>query len=162
MTTINEIPCMSSQQCLSNDHSTEKISSETSDGMQRTLKQENIKGKEENLLCQEPVSIELCGNNVEHSLRKNWQFWRRPRENSSKNKSTVQDWKKELVPLGNCIKTVEQFWDQVKNVLEYALDENVFMFRENIKPMWEDPVFENGGKKIVRIIVCVILFTIFT
>lgn len=82
----------------------------------------------------------------EHRLRNRWQFLTRPKETRRKGgQNSSHDWQKEMMPMGAPVGTVERFWTEMNNVFMRSYDANVFMFREGIEPMWEDPAFAHGG-----------------
>lgn len=83
--------------------------------------------------------------NGEHRLRHQWQFLTRPKEMRRKGQNSSHDWQKEMVHIGGPVGTVERFWTEMNNVFKRSFDANVFMFREGIEPMWEDPAFAHGG-----------------
>lgn len=83
----------------------------------------------------------------EHKLRRKWQFFVKEKEGRKKGQSSSQDWQKKLSCVGPPVGTVESFWSTICEVFENAADQSLFMFREGVEPMWEDPAFANGGEK---------------
>jgi len=82
-------------------------------------------------------------------LRYSWTIWFMHRSPGQK----ITDYEAAIKKIGS-FSTIEQFWglyshlkrpDQLVNVSDYHI------FKEGVRPVWEDPLNENGGKWIVRI-----------
>jgi len=61
------------------------------------------------------------------------------------------DYLKELEPVGT-FKTVENFWSTWNQLLEQCntkAEANYHMFKDDIKPLWEDPKNSKGGKWVI-------------
>ncbi|XP_017083066.1 eukaryotic translation initiation factor 4E1 [Drosophila eugracilis] len=92
------------------------------------------------------TSAPPSGNLKVHKLQNTWILWF---INTNPNKS----WKDMILKNGS-FNTVEDFWSlyyrteppsKLKNGSDYML------FKENIPPMWEDPVNKNGGRWLISI-----------
>ncbi|CAG8658087.1 13004_t:CDS:2 [Funneliformis mosseae] len=86
--------------------------------------------------------------NVKHPLFNAWTLWF---DNPGK-KASVTSWSlnlKELITFDS----VEEFWGVYNNVVkasDLSSGSNYHLFKRGIKPMWEDPVNEYGGKWVVQ------------
>eukprot|EP00842_Homolaphlyctis_polyrhiza_P004838 jgi/Hompol1/5355/HPOL_001470-RA len=82
--------------------------------------------------------------NVKHPLQHHWVLW----FDSPSKKATVKDWSENLKKL-IVITTVEDFWgvfNYIAPASEIPLSANYHLFKEGIKPEWEDPQNSEGGK----------------
>ncbi|KAG0006609.1 eukaryotic translation initiation factor 4E [Modicella reniformis] len=87
--------------------------------------------------------------NAKHPLHNSWTFWF---DNPGK-KSTVSTWEQSLKELIT-IDTVEDFWGVYNNIMkacDLALNSNYHLFKQGIKPMWEDPANKRGGKWSIQL-----------
>lgn len=80
-------------------------------------------------------------------LRNTWAFWfDSPPEGGSR----AMDWEDSMQSLGS-FQTIKEFW-KVWGALDVKLPEfsNFRLFKQGIKPSWEDAANTNGGKIIIR------------
>ncbi|CAG8451600.1 13188_t:CDS:2 [Acaulospora colombiana] len=86
--------------------------------------------------------------NVKHPLYNQWTLWF---DNPGK-KASSTNWSQNLKNLIT-FDSVEEFWGVYNNVVkasELNSGSNYHLFKSGIKPMWEDPVNENGGKWVIQ------------
>ncbi|CAG8469479.1 10215_t:CDS:2 [Acaulospora morrowiae] len=86
--------------------------------------------------------------NVKHPLFNSWTLWF---DNPGK-KANTASWSQNLKELIT-FDSVEEFWGVYNNVVktnELTSGSNYHLFKREIKPMWEDPVNENGGKWVIQ------------
>jgi len=84
---------------------------------------------------------------VKHPLHNAWTLWY---DCPSKRKN-LNNWSQNIKKLVT-IDTVEDFWGVFNNIAkptELSGGANYHFFREGIRPEWEDPANENGGKWVV-------------
>eukprot|EP01112_Ceratiomyxa_fruticulosa_P015665 TRINITY_DN4638_c0_g2_i1.p1 TRINITY_DN4638_c0_g2~~TRINITY_DN4638_c0_g2_i1.p1 ORF type:complete len:237 (+),score=37.66 TRINITY_DN4638_c0_g2_i1:259-969(+) len=93
-----------------------------------------------------------------HPLENKWTFWydRRmapaPHTNAKRAPGERERYESNLRAVGT-FATVEDFWRYYNNLhkpSELELDANYHLFKDGIKPMWEDKANENGGKWIIQ------------
>ncbi|KAG7851443.1 hypothetical protein KL941_001112 [Ogataea angusta] len=81
--------------------------------------------------------------NVKHPLNSKWTLWyTKPAVDSS------ESWSDLLKPVV-AFDTVEEFWgifNSIPKADELPLKSDYHLFRENIKPEWEDPANSKGGR----------------
>ncbi len=81
-----------------------------------------------------------------HLLQDTWTFWYlRLQDNFS--------WEKSQLPIGSC-SSVEQFWsiyDQIVSLAEAPSGCNYSLFKKGIRPVWEDPMNQHGGRLVFTI-----------
>jgi len=85
----------------------------------------------------------------EHKLRFEWTFWYMRKSGPR----TLESYEKGIKPLGT-VGSVEAFWAHYCWMLrpyEMPTSTDFHIFREGIKPMWEDAANRPGGKLVVRI-----------
>jgi len=67
----------------------------------------------------------------------------------------VEDYQREAIELDSftSFSNYEEFWQQRLGVKEIIFPEfsNIRLFKPNIKPIWEDPANDGGGKLVIRI-----------
>ncbi|KAJ1812930.1 hypothetical protein LPJ75_003412 [Coemansia sp. RSA 2598] len=89
------------------------------------------------------------GGETEHPLRFGWTFWFMHRAPGQK----IDDYEAAMIKIAS-FATVEGFWavyshlkrpDRVPTITDYH------MFRQGVRPVWEDPANVNGGKWMVRL-----------
>eukprot|EP00761_Pharyngomonas_kirbyi_P013444 gb/GECH01013473.1/.p1 GENE.gb/GECH01013473.1/~~gb/GECH01013473.1/.p1 ORF type:complete len:211 (+),score=61.95 gb/GECH01013473.1/:1-633(+) len=81
-----------------------------------------------------------------HKLEHSWTLWFDKR---SFNKDV--SWEENLKCIGT-FSTVEDFWSYfnfIKKPSEIPMGANYHLFKEGVKPMWEDEINKNGGKWII-------------
>ncbi|KAI9298904.1 eukaryotic translation initiation factor 4E [Neoconidiobolus thromboides FSU 785] len=86
--------------------------------------------------------------NVKHPLQESWTFW----YDSQNSKPAQKDWSQNLKPLIT-FRTVEDFWGAYNNITkvsELSVGSNFHIFREGIRPAWEDPANAKGGRWTVQ------------
>ncbi|CAF0742110.1 unnamed protein product [Adineta ricciae] len=80
-----------------------------------------------------------------HLLEGRWTFWYTHRPTTFRNSSVNYD---------SCLKKLEEFWcyyDHMKFPSELPLYSDIHLFKENLKPMWEEEGNRLGGKWILRL-----------
>lgn len=80
-----------------------------------------------------------------HMLKNKWTLWY---DVPSAKKTTQQNWAANLKTVCT-IESVEDFWAMFQHIpkpTEVVLGSNYYLFRDGIKPMWEDPINSAGGK----------------
>jgi len=79
-----------------------------------------------------------------HMLQNNWKFWY---FEAAKDKS----WEENLRVV-SAFQTVEDFWsiyNHIKSATEIRMGASYFVFKDGIKPMWEDEGNRKGGRWVV-------------
>eukprot|EP00298_Acanthocystis_sp_HF-20_P015786 c21265_g2_i1.p1 GENE.c21265_g2_i1~~c21265_g2_i1.p1 ORF type:complete len:204 (-),score=43.60 c21265_g2_i1:141-752(-) len=87
-----------------------------------------------------------------HELEHKWTYFFDIPQQKQGN-SNNSDWSLNLQTIYT-FNTVEDFWGLYKNVpqaSEIVIGANFHMFKDNIKPMWEDPANTSGGKWVVTL-----------
>ncbi|KAJ1645361.1 eukaryotic translation initiation factor 4E [Dispira simplex] len=87
--------------------------------------------------------------NVKHPLQNAWTLWF-DFPNRKTNSNTWSQNLREIVTFA----TVEDFWGMHNNITrasDLPFGSNYHLFKEGIKPMWEDPANERGGKWVVQL-----------
>ncbi|KAI8816696.1 putative eukaryotic initiation factor 4E [Fimicolochytrium jonesii] len=85
--------------------------------------------------------------NVKHPLQNRWTLW----FDNPQKRTGMHNWEKSLKNLIT-FDTVEDFWGVYNNIVnssQLAHGANYHLFKEGVRPMWEDPMNENGGKWVV-------------
>ena len=69
-------------------------------------------------------------------------------EKSAHGKMTEEEYNKMLQPLGtfSTIKTFWEFWSNIMETKNFPDASTLYLFKEGIRPMWEDPQNIQGGK----------------
>lgn len=100
-----------------------------------------------------PTSITVFSSqtdfNVKHPLYSNWTLWF---DNASKN-DKAQNWE-ELIQRVMEIESVEEFWGLYHNIVPPSLlqlGSNYYMFKGGIRPAWEDPANQKGGRWSIQL-----------
>ncbi|KAL9626283.1 MAG: hypothetical protein Q9164_007908, partial [Protoblastenia rupestris] len=86
-------------------------------------------------------------NNSDHPLRSTWNLFYRPPT------SKYSDYEKSTIKLAS-ISTVETFWtiySHLKRPSQLPSVSDYHIFKEGIRPVWEDEANKRGGKWIVRL-----------
>ncbi|CEP07933.1 hypothetical protein [Parasitella parasitica] len=81
--------------------------------------------------------------NVKHPLQNTWTLWF-----DSPKKGNAQSWADNLKEIID-IDTAEDFWSTLNNVAKVnhaPLNSNYHLFKQNVRPEWEDEANANGGK----------------
>lgn len=81
---------------------------------------------------------------IKHPLRHNWTLW----YDIPVTKVSEKDWLSNLKQIYT-FKTVEDFWGVYNNLVkasQLSQGGNFHLFKEGVKPMWEDPANKEGGK----------------
>lgn len=81
---------------------------------------------------------------VKHPLATQWSLW----YDSPGRKSTAKNWHDNLKQIIT-ISTVEDFWcvmNNIPSVSELAVGSNYHLFRDGVRPTWEDEGNKQGGK----------------
>ncbi|KAG0223825.1 translation initiation factor eIF 4e-like domain-containing protein [Mortierella sp. GBAus27b] len=87
--------------------------------------------------------------NAVHPLHNSWTLWF---DNPGK-KSTANTWEQSLKELIT-FDTVEDFWGVYNNIMkvcDLGTNSNYHLFKQGIKPMWEDPANKKGGKWSIQL-----------
>ncbi|KAG8198269.1 hypothetical protein JTE90_021525 [Oedothorax gibbosus] len=91
------------------------------------------------------------GLDQEHRLQFQYVLWFSHRPGGKQNNVQPYD---ENLKLVAAFDTVEKFWDVYGHLIrpsEMAVHSDFHLFKEGIKPMWEDEANKDGGKWIVRL-----------
>ncbi|CAG8499291.1 1076_t:CDS:2 [Ambispora leptoticha] len=86
--------------------------------------------------------------NVKHPLFNAWTLWF---DNPGK-KASQNTWSQNLKEMIT-FDSVEEFWGVYNNIVkssDLASGSNYHLFKQGIKPMWEDPINEKGGKWVIQ------------
>jgi translation initiation factor 4E len=92
-------------------------------------------------------SSSTAQNSSEHPLKSTWTFFYRPPTNK------YSDYEKSTIKLAS-ISTVESFWTIYSHLKRPSLLPSVsdyHIFKEGIRPVWEDEANKRGGKWIIRL-----------
>jgi len=85
---------------------------------------------------------------VKHPLQNKWTMW----WDSSMKKLNQHNWSTNVRPLLE-FDTVEDFWRLYNNIVtasSLAPGSNYHLFKSGVKPEWEDPQNEKGGKWVIN------------
>jgi translation initiation factor 4E len=85
-----------------------------------------------------------------HALENSWVIWYDSRRLHQQN---PKDWFGNLQTVA-IFSTVEDFWstyNHIKRPSDLEFGSNYHMFKQGVKPMWEDPVNEKGGKWVMTL-----------
>ncbi|TYZ62772.1 hypothetical protein PybrP1_008448 [[Pythium] brassicae (nom. inval.)] len=97
---------------------------------------------------QDVVAIPPAVDDVstKHPLQNRWVLW----YDNPKKRHASESWEDNLKNV-YAFSTVEDFWCLYNNILvptKLAIGSNYHLFKEGIRPMWEDPINAKGGKWI--------------
>ena len=95
----------------------------------------------------EAPSVPLVPMGELHPLNQPWVLWFEATTCSS-SRITSSKWMSDLKEVAE-INTVEDFWGVFNNVMEPSKlqkGSNYFLFKKGVKPCWEDPKCESGGR----------------
>ncbi|ETV75701.1 hypothetical protein H257_10085 [Aphanomyces astaci] len=84
---------------------------------------------------------------VKHPLQHRWVLW----YDNPKKKLANESWEENLKVVYT-FDTVEDFWGMFNNILpptKLLVGSNYHLFKEGIRPMWEDPINAKGGKWVL-------------
>ncbi|KAF9926945.1 eukaryotic translation initiation factor 4E [Modicella reniformis] len=87
--------------------------------------------------------------NAKHPLNNSWTLWF---DNPGK-KSNPNNWEQTLKELIT-FDTVEDFWGVYNNIMktcDLSVNSNYHLFKQGIKPMWEDSANKQGGKWSIQL-----------
>ncbi|KAB5546785.1 hypothetical protein PHYPO_G00075910 [Pangasianodon hypophthalmus] len=87
----------------------------------------------------------------EHPLQYNYTFWYSRRTPSRP--ANTQSYEQNIRQIGT-VASVEQFWKFYSHLVrpgDLTGHSDFHLFKEGIKPMWEDEANKNGGKWIIRL-----------
>nr|CDS31183.1 eukaryotic translation initiation factor 4E [Hymenolepis microstoma] len=87
------------------------------------------------------------GDSAVHYLQDTWDFF-------VFNYNVGTDWTQRMQKVTD-FNTVEQFWSTMFHTLPPADIPNgtdLYVFKRGIKPMWEDPMNENGGRWLIQVL----------
>eukprot|EP00300_Choanocystis_sp_HF-7_P017979 c19899_g1_i2.p2 GENE.c19899_g1_i2~~c19899_g1_i2.p2 ORF type:complete len:134 (-),score=22.69 c19899_g1_i2:976-1377(-) len=93
-----------------------------------------------------------------HHLESGWTLWYDKRQDKRQDKkpqgpTPEGNWDSNLKDVFT-FSTVEDFWryyNHIQKPCVVAMNANYHLFKENIKPMWEDPANKDGGKWILNL-----------
>lgn len=92
--------------------------------------------------------------NAKHPLYNTWTLWfDNPSHKSATSKGSKDSWGEDLNKVVT-FDSVEEFWGLYNNVVppsELPQKANYYLFKEGIKPAWEDPANANGGKWSIQL-----------
>ena len=97
-----------------------------------------------------PLSDSNYQNEKDAPLERKWFFYYDRRGyggTSSSSKNHGQNYENNLIELGH-FQTIAKFWqlfNNIKSLGELEMQSNVHLFKDGIKPMWEDPINAAGG-----------------
>lgn len=80
---------------------------------------------------------------MSHLLNNKWSFWI-----DDKKKKISENWLDHIIYVMS-IKSIEDFWsiyNNIYNALELPLFSDYYLFKNDIRPMWEDACNKDGGK----------------
>ncbi|KAL7683562.1 putative translation Initiation factor eIF-4e [Plasmopara halstedii] len=83
---------------------------------------------------------------TKHPLQNRWVLW----YDNPKKRHSTESWEENLKNI-YAFDTVEDFWCLYNNILvptKLSIGSNYHLFKEGIRPMWEDPINAKGGKWI--------------
>lgn len=85
-----------------------------------------------------------------HPLESSWTFWyvQRPPKNS---KGQPESWEAMLHEVGS-FDSIETFWQIHHHMPKPTYLDDYYLFKTGIKPMWEDPANQHGGKWVFRFV----------
>lgn len=87
--------------------------------------------------------------NVKHPLHSTWQLW----FDSASKQDKAKSWDDALVKV-IAFDSVEEFWGLYNNIVPPSLihpNSNYYLFKQGVKPAWEDPANSKGGKWSVQL-----------
>ncbi|XP_043933018.1 eukaryotic translation initiation factor 4E type 2 isoform X2 [Protopterus annectens] len=87
----------------------------------------------------------------EHPLQYNYTFWYSRR--TPTRPASTQNYEQNIKQIGT-VASVEQFWKMYSHLVrpgDLTGHSDFHLFKEGIKPMWEDEANKNGGKWIIRL-----------
>lgn len=88
---------------------------------------------------------------IKHPLKRTWTLWFDNPNHSGRKK--MEKWEEGLEKIYT-ISYIEDFWSVFNNapsVDQMAMGASYHFFLEGVKPMWEDPANERGGKWVAQI-----------
>ncbi|CAI5709209.1 unnamed protein product [Hyaloperonospora brassicae] len=94
------------------------------------------------------VDIPAAVNDMatKHPLQNRWVLW----YDNPKKRNSTESWEENLKNVYT-FNTVEDFWCLYNNILaptKLSIGSNYHLFKDGIRPMWEDPINAKGGKWI--------------
>ncbi|PWN46818.1 eukaryotic translation initiation factor 4E [Violaceomyces palustris] len=93
--------------------------------------------------------------NVKHPLYNSWTLWfdNPSQKGMGSARGSKDSWGEDLNKVVD-FDSVEEFWGLYNNIIppsELPQKANYYMFKEGIKPAWEDPANTNGGKWSIQL-----------
>ncbi|CAO1614219.1 unnamed protein product [Parajaminaea phylloscopi] len=93
--------------------------------------------------------------NVKHPLYNLWTLWfdNPSHKSASAGKGSKDSWGEDLNKVVS-FDSVEEFWGLYNNIIppsELPQKANYYLFKDGIKPAWEDPANANGGKWSIQL-----------
>jgi translation initiation factor 4E len=114
-----------------------------------TKAEPSTQAKGEEVKASVPVEIPVLDGEGENALHSRWTFWYHRRGGVAKS----ADYNDNIKGIGS-FGTVEAFWkiyDHIVRPNEFKVTTDYHLFREGVKPTWEDPVNHEGGKWMIRL-----------
>lgn len=96
----------------------------------------------------ETSSPTLGGDQAEHNLKNTWNLFYRPPATTR-----ITDYEKSIIQIAS-IGTVESFWSvyiHLKNPSSLPTVSDYHIFKDGVRPVWEDEANKRGGKWIIRL-----------
>mmetsp|Transcript_8559 Transcript_8559/g.15063 ORF Transcript_8559/g.15063 Transcript_8559/m.15063 type:complete len:220 (-) Transcript_8559:568-1227(-) len=103
----------------------------------------------------EPEMFVAEARSGDQPLHSAWVLWFMQRPPSGPGRAVgAEDYEKSIKPIGK-FETVEGFWqiyNHIKRPAQISGATEFHLFRAGVKPIWEDPTNQHGGKLTVRIV----------
>lgn len=99
---------------------------------------------------EEEITNELIGN----SLYSNFAVWFKDSEENSKNQNMGKDEYLEKVKKIFEFSTIDEFWEIYQYLVKPEVSRHgieIMIFKNSVKPMWEDESNKNGGKVTIKV-----------
>lgn len=99
---------------------------------------------------EEEITTELIGN----SLYSNFAVWFKDSEENSKNQNMGKDEYLEKVKKIFEFSTIDEFWEIYQYLVKPEVSRHgieIMIFKNSVKPMWEDESNKNGGKVTIKV-----------
>ncbi|POM79562.1 Eukaryotic initiation factor 4E, partial [Phytophthora palmivora] len=115
---------------------------------QKNVKESQQPVEDKQTLEDTKVAVPVAVDDVatKHPLQNRWVLW----YDNPKKRHSTESWEENLKNVYT-FSTVEDFWCLYNNILaptKLSIGSNYHLFKEGIRPMWEDPINAKGGKWI--------------
>ncbi|TDH73021.1 uncharacterized protein CCR75_003098 [Bremia lactucae] len=110
------------------------------------MSEQRIPVEVEKKVAEENIFAGLSNEATKHPLQNRWVLW----YDNPKKRHSTDSWEENLKNVYT-FNTVEDFWCLYNNILvptKLSIGSNYHLFKEGIRPMWEDPINAKGGKWI--------------